>query len=62
MKKYLFFSLVLVLLAMAFIPAEKYLLQGRITDEQGTPLPGATILSKLVEKASEVKEGLGVKR
>jgi Ca-activated chloride channel homolog len=43
MKKYLFFSLVLAVLATAFIPPEKYTLTGKITDEQGNPIYGATV-------------------
>jgi Ca-activated chloride channel family protein len=46
MKKYLLFSFMLAALAMAFVSGEKYTLTGKITDDQGNPLEGATVMIK----------------
>jgi Ca-activated chloride channel homolog len=46
MKKYLFYSLVLAVLAMAFIPKEKYTLSGKVIDDKGNPIIGALVVIK----------------
>jgi Ca-activated chloride channel homolog len=46
MKKYLFFSLVLAVLATAFIPREKHILTGKVTDDKGMPVAGASVFIK----------------
>jgi Ca-activated chloride channel homolog len=50
MRNYLFLSLLLALLAVAFIPAEKYTLTGRVTDDQGNPVEGSVIQIKGTQK------------
>lgn len=46
MKKYLFFSLVLAVLATAFVDGPRYDLRGKVTDDNGVALIGATVAIK----------------
>jgi len=43
MKKYIFYSLVLAVIAMSFVLYEQYLLKGKVTDDKGNPLVGASV-------------------
>jgi hypothetical protein len=46
MKKYLLLSLLLAALVMAFKSGTKYTLTGKVTDKQGNPVQGASVVLK----------------
>lgn len=68
MKKILGLSLLLLFLgsfALAQVPQQSGRFEGRVTDDQGNPLPGVTVEAtspKLVGKAATVTDGNGVFR